>query len=107
MDYSRILIYFSLLVVFFISIIASETKKRLPLFIMVLLLSFIAGFRDEIVGIDTAEYYHTFKASVTSEILYMKDVVFVSFVKILMTIFKNPTVLFVIFSLIIKSSKNK
>lgn len=80
--------------------IANKKNNKFFLFAGILLLSFTAGFRGELVGIDTKFYYNAFVNNFPHSWQFPEEGFrFVS--RNLMLIFNNPHILFFIYSLII------
>lgn len=86
--------------VFMNCIMAEKYNKKLFVWFNILLLTFVAGFRGYSVGSDTYGYTIIFKNSYAG-IEFSKDPMFAHVCRALMTIWNNPTFLFIVFGFII------
>lgn len=95
-------IFYSVLTcfVFFNCIIAEKYNQQLFVWFNILILTFVAGFRGYSVGADTYSYSIIFKNAYAG-IEFSKDPMFTYVCRFLMSIWNNPTFLFILFGFLI------
>lgn len=98
----KIIFIFALIISIIFFYFADKRNNKISLWTGILLLSFIAGFRGESVGIDTQLYYNAFMHNFPNSWQFPEEGFrFIS--RNLMLLFDNPHVLFFIYALIINS----
>lgn len=88
------------IIIFLFSILAEKSNNKYVTIVIIVILSFVAGFRNYSVGRDTHTYYKAF-FNIKYGDKYIKDKGFLMICKWILKIYNNPTLLFVIFSIII------
>ena len=101
-DFQSIIIYFGLAVIsFFIAKYAELAKSRKAVWLCVLLMAIVAGFRAKTVGIDTKTYVNTFDLITFDKInlIYGIEKSFIYICAGLLSVWENNQFLLFIFAL--------
>lgn len=92
---------FTFLIIMLCAYQAQRTDKKAYVYLIIISLSFVAGFRSFTVGMDTKTYVQIFKSiSVGDFDLAWGEVGFKHFSRILLKVYNNPTFVFSVFALI-------